>query len=89
MTLKGSQRLREELDHLKSVRRPEIIAAIDAELGTGGELGLVFHPGVQYRHIMVAPADWEVADCVPPHDITDKPSVLLVVGAWLVARRSF
>lgn len=54
----------------------EIIAAIDAELGTGGDLGLEFHPGVQYRHIMVAPADWEIAECVPPHDITDKPSVL-------------
>ena len=53
----------------------EIIAAIDAELGTGGDLGLEFHPGVQYRHIMVAPADWEVAECVPPHDITDRPAV--------------
>lgn len=52
-----------------------IIAAVDAELGTGGDLGLEFHPGVQYRHIMVAPADWEVADCTPPHDITDQPAV--------------
>ncbi|NLA37518.1 MAG: phosphoglycerate mutase, partial [Actinobacteria bacterium] len=42
----------------------------------GGEYGLEFHPGVQYRHIMVAPADWEVAECVPPHDITDKAAVL-------------
>ncbi len=53
----------------------EIIAAIDAELGTGGDLGLEFHPGVQYRHIMVAPADWLDADCTPPHDITDQPVV--------------
>ena len=52
-----------------------IIAAIDAELGTGGDLGLEFHPGVQYRHIMVAPADWLDADCTPPHDITDQPAV--------------
>ena len=37
MTLKGSQRLREELDHLKSVRRPEIIAAI-AEAREHGDL---------------------------------------------------
>ena len=35
MTLKGSQRLREELDHLKSVRRPEIIAAIAEARGHG------------------------------------------------------
>ena len=53
----------------------EIIGAVDAELGTGGNLGLEFHPGVQYRHIMVAPADWLDADCTPPHDITDQPVV--------------
>jgi 2,3-bisphosphoglycerate-independent phosphoglycerate mutase len=53
----------------------EIIAAVDAELGTGGDRGLEFHPGVQYRHIMVAPADWVDADCTPPHDITDQPAV--------------
>ena len=35
MTLQGSQRLREELDHLKSVRRPEIIAAIAEARGHG------------------------------------------------------
>lgn len=28
MTLRGAEKLREELEHLKSVRRPEIIAAI-------------------------------------------------------------
>jgi len=53
----------------------EIIAAVDAELGTGGDLGLEFHPGVQYRHIMVAPADWLDAECAPPHDLTDQPAV--------------
>lgn len=52
-----------------------IIAALDDELGTGGDLGLEFHPGVQYRHIMVAPADWLDAECTPPHDITDQPAV--------------
>ena len=34
-----------------------------------------FHPGVQYRHIMVAPREWENAICVPPHDLTDQPAV--------------
>ena len=52
-----------------------IIAELDAELGTGGDLGLEFHAGVQYRHIMVAPADWLDAECTPPHDITDQPAV--------------
>ncbi|WP_196296903.1 transcription elongation factor GreA [Xanthomonas albilineans] len=37
MTLQGAQRLREELDHLKSVKRPEIINAI-AEARAHGDL---------------------------------------------------
>lgn len=37
ITLKGAQRLREELDHLKSVKRPEIILAI-AEAREHGDL---------------------------------------------------
>ena len=37
LTLKGAQRLREELDHLKSVKRPEVIAAI-AEARSHGDL---------------------------------------------------
>ena len=35
LTLKGSQRLREELDQLKSVKRPEVIAAIAEARGHG------------------------------------------------------
>jgi transcription elongation factor GreA len=37
ITLKGAQRLREELEHLKSVKRPEIITAI-AEAREHGDL---------------------------------------------------
>ncbi len=37
ITLKGAQRLREELDHLKSVKRPKVIAAI-AEARAHGDL---------------------------------------------------
>lgn len=48
------------------------IKALDAALG--GEVS--FFPGVQYRHIMVAPQDWLEADCVPPHDITGQRLVL-------------
>ena len=55
----------------------EVIAALDAELGSGAEGSEVtFHPGVQYRHIMVAPESWADADCVPPHDLTGKPAAL-------------
>ena len=44
-----------------------------ARPGAGAEVE--FHPGVQYRHILVAPADWADADCTPPHDLSDKPAV--------------
>ena len=52
-----------------------VIEALDDELGRGSDSGLEFHAGVEYRHIMVAPADWADADCVPPHDLTGKPAV--------------
>lgn len=51
-----------------------IIAALDAELGRGAGGEIEFHPGVQYRHIMVAPAGWIDADCTPPHDLTGQPT---------------
>lgn len=50
----------------------EVIAALETEFGGHG---VHFHPGVQYRHILVAPADWADATCVPPHDLSDKPAV--------------
>ncbi|MGD9754560.1 MAG: 2,3-bisphosphoglycerate-independent phosphoglycerate mutase [Acidimicrobiia bacterium] len=49
----------------------EVIKALDAELG--GEVS--FHPGVQYRHIMLAPPSWAEADCHPPHDLTGQPAL--------------
>lgn len=50
----------------------EVIGALDTVLGGDG---VSFHPGVQYRHILVAPADWAEATCVPPHDLSDQPVV--------------
>jgi 2,3-bisphosphoglycerate-independent phosphoglycerate mutase len=49
-----------------------VIAELQAELG---DEEISFHPGVQYRHIVVAPASWDEAECVPPHDLSDKPAV--------------
>lgn len=54
----------------------EVLAALDAELGsgpTGGEVS--FHAGVQYRHILVVPSSWADAECTPPHDLTGQPVV--------------
>jgi 2,3-bisphosphoglycerate-independent phosphoglycerate mutase len=61
--------------HPDSDAAAEVVAALDAELGRGSGSGLEFHPGVEYRHIMVAPAEWADADCVPPHDLTGSPAV--------------
>jgi 2,3-bisphosphoglycerate-independent phosphoglycerate mutase len=47
----------------------EVIAALDSELGGDG---VSFHAGVQYRHVVVAPREWADAECVPPHDLTDR-----------------
>ncbi len=57
--------------HPDSERAAEAIAALDAELG--GEVS--FHAGVQYRHTMIAPADWADAECTPPHEMSDLPVV--------------
>jgi 2,3-bisphosphoglycerate-independent phosphoglycerate mutase len=50
-------------------------AAIEAMHKAFADEGIEFHRGVQYRHIMVAPADWAEAECAPPHDLTGKPLV--------------
>jgi 2,3-bisphosphoglycerate-independent phosphoglycerate mutase len=50
----------------------EVIHALEKELGGAG---IEFHAGVQYRHILVTPADWADAECTPPHDLTGKPAV--------------
>ncbi|MGH9189641.1 MAG: cofactor-independent phosphoglycerate mutase [Acidimicrobiales bacterium] len=62
--------------HPTSEQAAEVIAALDAELGSGAGDGLRFHAGVQYRHLLVAPEDWAEASCTPPHDLTAQPSVL-------------
>jgi 2,3-bisphosphoglycerate-independent phosphoglycerate mutase len=53
-----------------------VIKALDAALGTGAGGEVEFHPGVQYRHIVVAPASWADAECSPPHDLSGRPAML-------------
>jgi 2,3-bisphosphoglycerate-independent phosphoglycerate mutase len=57
--------------HPTSEQAAPVIAALEAELD--GEVS--FHPGVQYRHILVAPAGWADAACTPPHDLTGQAAV--------------
>jgi 2,3-bisphosphoglycerate-independent phosphoglycerate mutase len=61
--------------HIASELSGPIIEAVDSALG-GGRDGIRFHPGVMYRHVMVAPAALAKADCAPPHDLIGKPVVL-------------
>ena len=49
-----------------------VIRALDEALGTDE---VAFHPGVQYRHILVADRALADAECVPPHDLSDRPAV--------------
>ncbi|HTJ74478.1 MAG TPA: hypothetical protein VL337_03860, partial [Acidimicrobiales bacterium] len=58
--------------HPSSEAAAEVIAALEKELGGAG---VEFHPGVQYRHILVAPEEWADAQCTPPHDLTGKAAV--------------
>ncbi|MGQ0617341.1 MAG: cofactor-independent phosphoglycerate mutase [Acidimicrobiia bacterium] len=57
--------------HPSSPAAAAVIEALQDELGGDG---VEFHAGVQYRHVLVAPAEWADADCVPPHDLTGRPA---------------
>ncbi|MGH9261873.1 MAG: 2,3-bisphosphoglycerate-independent phosphoglycerate mutase, partial [Acidimicrobiales bacterium] len=62
--------------HPSSDDAAQVIEALDAALGRGAGGEVEFHPGVQYRHIVVAPESWADAACTPPHDLTGRPAML-------------
>lgn len=59
--------------HITTEAAKPLIAKIDEALG--GE-GISFVPGVGYRHICIVPEELGDADCIPPHDLSDRPVVL-------------
>lgn len=62
--------------HPSSDAAGEVIAELQDRLGGETPDGpITFYPGVQYRHILVAPAAWAQVACVPPHDLSDKPVI--------------
>lgn len=74
--------------HPSSEDAAKVIDALQHELGGDTPDGPVsFHAGVQYRHILVAPAAWAEASCVPPHDLSDKPVVWPIGAAAPQLRR--
>ena len=54
------------------IGREELVNCMIYQIGRDG---IRFHPGVEYRHLCVVPADLADATCVPPHDLTGKPAV--------------
>src|SRR5438105_3968831 len=46
--------------HPTSDAAADVIVALQSELGRDG---IEFHPGVQYRHILVAPGEWADTEC--------------------------
>lgn len=61
--------------HIKSDEARPLIEAVAAKLGTKT---LEFHPGIQYRHLLVfrepaAAQELLKTHCTPPHDLTGKP----------------
>lgn len=58
--------------HPSTEEAREVVLALQEALGTDE---VSFHPGVQYRHIVVAPASWADVSSPPPHDLSDKPVV--------------
>ncbi|HEV2811139.1 MAG TPA: cofactor-independent phosphoglycerate mutase [Acidimicrobiales bacterium] len=58
--------------HPSTEEAGKVLLALQEELGRGD---VRFHPGVQYRHLLVTPGDWLDARCVPPHDLSGRAAV--------------
>lgn len=58
--------------HISTEEAAELMEAISEAPAMNG-VGAVFHSGIMYRHIMVAPAEIGDAMCTPPHDLTGAP----------------
>ncbi|MCF7816773.1 MAG: cofactor-independent phosphoglycerate mutase [Kiritimatiellales bacterium] len=56
--------------HITTEEGRALIASVQEKLGREG---LTFHPGVQYRHLLIWDGGPAGCACMPPHEITDKP----------------
>jgi 2,3-bisphosphoglycerate-independent phosphoglycerate mutase len=56
--------------HITTEEGRMLIASLQEKLGREG---LAFHPGVQYRHLLIWDGGPVACDCTPPHEIADKP----------------
>jgi len=58
--------------HITTEEAHDLVVSLQSALG---QEGLTFHPGVQYRHILVWDNGPAECPCEPPHEFTDKPVV--------------
>lgn len=62
--------------HIGTGEAAELLGAlqekVDAQGDGLGRLGIRFHPGVSYRHLMVWPGGNDAVETTPPHDIHGK-----------------
>ena len=56
--------------HITTEEARALVESLQERLGREG---LTFHPGVQYRHILVWDGGPAACECMPPHEISDKP----------------
>lgn len=55
--------------HITTKEGRALVASLQETLGREG---LTFHPGVQYRHLLIWDGGPAACACMPPHEITDK-----------------
>lgn len=64
--------------HISTGEARELIRDLNAHLGTER---VTFHPGIQYRHLLVVKGGHKALDATPPHDVPGQPFRPLLVKA--------
>ena len=57
--------------HITTEEGRALVRSLQEKLGREG---LTFHPGVQYRHLLIWDGGPTACECMPPHEIADKPA---------------
>jgi 2,3-bisphosphoglycerate-independent phosphoglycerate mutase len=56
--------------HITTEEGQALVKSLQEKLGREG---LTFNPGVQYRHLLIWDGGPAECECIPPHEISDKP----------------
>jgi len=56
--------------HITTEEGRALVCSLQEKLGREG---LTFHPGVQYRHLLIWDGGPAACECIPPHEISDRP----------------